>query len=249
VSTACTLCKPLTRYGLAGLLLGIATLATALLAGIGARQGRWHFLSALQWAEWAAYGAAVALVLSVIGLIQARPGARRRGLPHALAGLLSALPLVVMAAQWEYKARAYPPINDISTDTADAPVFWDMPVATDYPGGAVAAQQRAAYPDLAPLILPMTPEQAYAHALAVIQDQGWEIAATVPEEGRIEATVRSRLYGFVDEIAIRVAAEAEGAKIDVRSRSRTGRIDRGVNASRIRSYLHAVTERAAQTGR
>ena len=165
----------------------------------------------------------------------------------AVLGTLASLPLVLMAIQWEYAARAYPPINDISTDTQDAPVFWDMPIATDYPGGAVAEQQRAAYPDLAPLKLALAPAQAYEHALAVVKEQGWEIVATVPEEGRIEAMARSRLYGFVDEVAIRVTAEGSGARVDVRSRSRTGRIDRGVNAKRIRTYLAAVAAQAGQT--
>lgn len=237
--------RPLSRLALAGLLLGVSTQAIALLGGIGARQGWWHFLPALQWAEWAAYGAALALVLSLTGLVQARPGARRRGFALALLGTLASLPLVLMAVQWEYTARTYPPINDISTDTQDAPVFWDMPIATDYPGGKMAEQQRAAYPDLAPLTLALAPAQAYESALAVVKAQGWDIVSTVPEEGRIEATVRSRLYGFVDEVAIRVAAEGSGAKIDVRSRSRTGRIDRGVNAKRIRAYLAAVVQRAA----
>lgn len=245
MSTACTECKPLSRFALAGLLLSASALSAALLAGIGTRQGWWHFTQGLQGAEWAAYGAAVALLLSLAGLVQARTGARWRGRPHALVGLLTALPLVAMAAQWEYTARAYPPINDISTDTQDAPVFWDMPIATDYPGGAVAEQQRAAYPELAPLTLALAPAPAYESALAVVKAQGWDIVSTVPEEGRIEATARSRLYGFVDEVAIRVAAEGSGTRIDVRSRSRTGRIDRGVNAKRIHAYLAAVAQRAA----
>lgn len=241
-----TASRPLSRPALAGLLLGVITLAVALLGGIGARQGWWHFLQALQWAEWAAYGAVLALALSIAGLVRARPGGRQRGFVLAVLGTLASLPLVLMAIQWEYAARAYPPINDISTDTQDAPVFWDMPIATDYPGGPVAQQQRAAYPDLAPLQLALAPAQAYAHALAVVKEQGWEIVSTVPEEGRIEAVVRSRLYGFVDEVAIRVSAEGSGAKVDVRSRSRTGRIDRGVNAKRIRAYQAAVAEYAGQ---
>jgi len=241
-----TASRPLSRPALAGLLLGLITLAVALSGGIGARQGWWHFLLALQWAEWAAWGAALALVLSLTGLVRARPGGRQRGFMLAVLGTLASLPLVLMAVQWEYATRAYPPINDISTDTLDAPVFWDMPIATDYPGGAVAEQQRAAYPDLAPLQLALAPAQAYEHALAVVKEQGWEIVSTVPEEGRIEATARSRLYGFVDEVAVRVTAEGSGAKVDVRSRSRTGRIDRGVNAKRIRTYLAAVAAHAGQ---
>lgn len=150
-----------------------------------------------------------------------------------------------MALQWEVASRTAPPINDISTDTADAPVFWDMPNPTDYPGAKTAALQHAAYPDLVPLKLGLTPKQAFAQALLVAQAKGWTIVASVPAEGRIEATSSSLLYGFTDEVIVRVKAIEGGALVDVRSRSRLGRIDRGVNAKRIRAYLAALQERAA----
>lgn len=71
------------------------------------------------------------------------------------------------------------------------------------------------------------------------------IVASVPAEGRLEATTRSRLYGFTDEVIVRVKASDSGALVDVRSRSRLGRVDHGVNAKRIRAYLAALRQRAA----
>ena len=41
-----------------------------------------------------------------------------------------------------------------------------------------------------------------------------------------------------------IAASESGARIDLRSRSRIGRIDRGVNAKRIRAFLAALKESA-----
>lgn len=241
--------KPLSRLALPGLVLGAIAVAAIVVSGIGYRIGWWHFTVGLRVSEWAAYGAAVASVLSMLGLFHTRPGAAWRGLLVALLGLLVALPPVVMAVHWQYAARAYPAINDISTDTEDAPVFWDMPSPTDYPGSKTAALQRAAYPDLAPLKLAMPPDQAFAQALAVAKDKGWTIVASVPAEGRLEATASSLLYGFADEVIVRVKASDGGVQVDVRSRSRIGRIDRGVNARRIRAFLAAVHERAAQARR
>ena len=175
-----------------------------------------------------------------------RPGARQRGFLLSLLGIAASLPIVAIAAQWEYAARAYPPINDISTDTEDAPVFWDMPNPTEYPGAQMAALQRAAYPDLASLILSLAPDRAYALAMALIRDKGWEIVADEPKDGRIEAVDRSLLYGFKDEIIVRIAASDGGARVDLRSRSRIGRIDRGVNANRIRAFLAALKENAGK---
>ena len=241
--------KRLSLPAVSGLILGVAAIVTIVASGIGYRLGWWHFLVGLQVSGWAAYGAAVALVLSVLGLFQTRPGAARGGFVMALVGLLVALPPVAMALQWEYATRTTPPINDISTDTADAPVFWDMPNPTDYPGAKAAALQKAAYPDLAPLKLAMPADQAFAQAVAVADEKGWTIIASVPVEGRLEATTTSLLYGFTDEVIVRVKAADEGALVDVRSRSRLGRIDRGVNAKRIRGYLAALQDRAAQSRR
>lgn len=236
---------PMSKPAVSGLILGLAAITTIVASGIGYRLGWWHFTRGLQAAEWATYGAAIALFLSGLGLIQARPRAARRGLAIAVLGLLVALFPLAMALQWEYASRTTPPINDISTDTADAPVFWDMPNPTDYPGAKTAALQRAAYPDLVPLKLGLPPEQAFAQALSVAQEKGWTIVASVPAEGRIEATSSSLLYGFADEVIVRVKAADGGALVDMRSRSRLGRIDRGVNAKRIRAYLAALQQRAA----
>ena len=237
--------KPLSKAAVSGLILGLAAITIIVASGIGYRLGWWHFTRGLQVSEWATYGASVALVLSGLGLIQTRPRAARRGLAIAVLGLLVALFPLAMALQWEGASRTTPPINDISTDTADAPVFWDMPNPTDYPGAKTAALQRAAYPDVVPLKLGLPPEQAFAQALSVAEEKGWTIVASVPAEGRIEATSSSLLYGFTDEVIVRVKAADGRALVDVRSRSRLGSIDRGVNAKRIRAYLVALQERAA----
>lgn len=236
--------KRLSRSALSGVVLGAGGIAVLVALGIGYRLGWWQVGTALEISEWAVYAAALGLVMSVIGAVLSRPGAGQRGFLLSLFGITASLPVIAIAVQWEYATRTYPPINDISTDTEDPPVFWDMPNPTEYPGAETAALQRAAYPDLAPLILGVAPERAYALAIALIREKGWESVADEP--GRIEAVDRSFLYGFKDEIIIRVAASDGGARVDVRSRSRIGRIDRGVNAKRIRAILAALKENAGK---
>lgn len=238
--------KGLSKYALSGLVLGAGGIAALTVSAIGYRLGWWQVVTALSIAEWAVYVAALGLVVSAIGAVLSRPGTRRRGFLLSVIGIVASLPVVVMAMQWEYAARTYPSINDISTDIEDPPVFWDMPNPTLYPGAAAAALQRAAYPDLAPLNLSVAPDRAYALAKALTKDKGWEIIADEPKEGRIEAVERSLLYGFKDEIVIRITASDGGARVDLRSRSRIGRIDRGVNAKRIRSFLAALKESAGK---
>jgi len=59
-------------------------------------------------------------------------------------------------------------------------------------------------------------------------------------EGRIEATYTSMLYGFTDDVVVRVVADGAGSKVDVRSKSRVGRSDFGQNAKRIRTFLREL---------
>jgi len=70
------------------------------------------------------------------------------------------------------------------------------------------------------------------------------VVASAPEEGRIEATASSLLFGFIDEVAIRIKPTEGGALVDMRSRSRIGKVDRGVNAKRIRGFLAELQQRS-----
>jgi uncharacterized protein (DUF1499 family) len=236
--------KRLSKFALSGFVLGAGGIAALAASATGYRLGWWPVGTALTIAEWAVYAVTLGLAASVIGAILSRPGTGQRGFVLGLLGIAASLPIVAIAAQWEYAARTYPPINDISTDTEDPPVFWDMPNPTEYPGAQNAALQRAAYPDLAPLILTVAPGRAHALALTLAKEKGWEIVADEPKDGRIEVVDRSLLYGFKDEIIIRISASDGGSRVDLRSRSRIGRIDRGVNAKRIRAFLAALKENA-----
>ena len=146
-----------------------------------------------------------------------------------------------------------PPIHDITTDTADPPaIIAALPArqaehaaTAAYGGPATAAQQRAAFPDIVPVILPLSPAKAFDLALATAQSMPrWKITATDPAAGRIEASEASFWFGFVDDIVIRVAADGAGSRIDVRSLSRQGKGDLGVNAARVRAYIAALRRAA-----
>ena len=69
----------------------------------------------------------------------------------------------------------------------------------------------------------------------------WTITAADDASGTIEAVATTRLFGFQDDIAIRVRADGAGAsRVDVRSKSRDGKGDLGTNAARIRAYVTAL---------
>ncbi len=151
----------------------------------------------------------------------------------------------------------YPPIDDITTDTDNPPAFAASVVAlrkvegdnpATYQGAKIAELQKRAYPDIAPLSLAIPPAQAFSPALDTAQRMGWTLVDANPVTGRIQAADRSRWFGFTDDIAIRIAASGAGSRIDMRSASRLGRGDFGVNAARIRAYLAALRRSASGSG-
>src|SRR3546814_2006150 len=81
-----------------------------------------------------------------------------------------------------------------------------------------------------------------------ISDWSSDVCSSDLGEGHIEAVATTLLYGFEDEVVIRVAPTETGAVVDLRSRSRIGRGDLGTNAARIRSFLDDLREHAEGEG-
>jgi uncharacterized protein (DUF1499 family) len=236
----------------AGLALALASGLALLAAGPGYRFGWWSLGTGFAIIRFAAYGGIAAAAVSTAALILAPLRGQRRGMFRALAGLVIGLIAVGLPAYYLHTARSVPPIHDVSTDTEDPPAFEAIlplraaaPNPASYGGPAVAAQQRAAYPDIAPADYPIAPAAGFEAALAAARDMGWTIVATDEAAGRIEATDRTFWFGFVDDVIVRVRPTDAGSRIDVRSTSRVGVSDVGKNAARVRAYLAALRERLA----
>jgi hypothetical protein len=204
----------------------------------------------------ATFGAALALAALAMLLAFASFVAIWRqglgGLGRALTGLFVGLLLLAYPAYLGYRGWKLPPINDISTDTANPPAFTALaaqrpPGHLAYPGAAVAAKQRAAYPDLAPLQEDATPQRVYRAVLGVVIKRKWQLVDAHPpggarRSGTIELTARTPIMGFRDDISIRINPDEDGSVIDVRSASRLGVHDFGANASRVRALLEDIDD-------
>ena len=88
---------------------------------------------------------------------------------------------------------------------------------------------------------------AYDAAVEVINKRKWRIVdARAPQagrrDGRIEAVARTPIFGFRDDVVVRVRPDPDGARIDIRSTSRYGRHDFGTNAARVSSLSEAIDE-------
>ena len=183
----------------------------------------------------------------------------RRGVLTALLALLIPALGLGYAFYVRQQVKDVPPIHDISTDLVDPPAFSDAVYAARAAiRGANALDllnkrtaddalftdlQRASYPDIAHVTSGLTPERAFAVASALAREQRWIVTREDAAAGVIEATQESFWYGFIDDIAIRVRADGVGARVDMRSVSRVGRSDLGVNAARMRPYLTELRAR------
>ena len=232
-----------------GALLVVLALAAIVLAGLGSRWGWWHFRTGFQLLRWGGYAALGAALFTVAAAVVARGPARGRAL--AVAAVLAALALGTVWVPWSWRRTAgeVPPIHDITTDTENPPPFVALSGrrtgATnpeEYGGPEVAAQQRAAYPDVAPLTLDEPPARALARAADAARELGWAIVAVDTAAGRLEATDRTRWFGFYDDVVVRVTPAGGGSRVDVRSLSRVGGSDVGTNARRIRAFLERLRD-------
>ncbi|MGB5854505.1 MAG: DUF1499 domain-containing protein [Oceanisphaera sp.] len=223
-------------------------------------------------------GSLLCLLLPLVGIV----GTRLHWWPYyvgllwlvaALACALLLLPLALWQRQWlatasptllillvlpfMIKAFTLPAIHDISTDTQTPPTLTAATTLrsggdhnTDYAGTTVAQQQRATWPEIQPLIIQQPIKQVHAQVQALIAQRGWTITAN--SDTQLEAVVSSTLFGFRDDIAIRLTpvestavsndvhdlnSEQSATKVDMRSASRVGKSDLGANAERIRAFL------------
>jgi uncharacterized protein (DUF1499 family) len=243
----------LTRLiGALGLLLAVAALLLLAAGPVGWRVGWWSFrLAFTTLMPYAFYVGVAAMAVSVLALVVALGSIRRRGIVLAACGLV----IGGVAAYFPWHASemrgVYPPMHDITTDAADPPSFdfaaamraAEQGAGVAYPADAYATQQKY-YAGIEPALLAMPPAQAFDRVLAVVKARGWTIVKTDPQAGVIDAYDKSFWFGFTDDVAIRVTAAEPGdlnhSRVDIRSGSRQGRGDFGVNAARARGFMAAL---------
>lgn len=227
--------------------VALAAVMAALLAGLGNRWGWWDYRTGFLVLRFAAWGGVAATALSLFAIIVALRAGLRRGVVFGIHGVIIGALVFGVPAFKQIESRKLPPIHDITTDTANPPRFVavlplrkNAPNTAEYGGAVIAEQQRKGYPDIAPLMLEAPPAAAYERALKTARDAGWEIVAAVAEESRIEATATTLLFGFKDDIVIRITPAENGSRVDIRSVSRVGHSDLGANATRIREFLRQL---------
>ncbi len=159
------------------------------------------------------------------------------------AATLALIPILALGSQI-ITARSVPFIHNISTDVENPPAF-DKVVALrapehnplEYKAEDLADVQRQAYPNVKTVVVEMPLADAHAKAKSVVESLGWELVNSDSQAGIIEATETTFIWGFKDDVVVRLV-EADGTtKVDLRSVSRIGGSDLGANAKRIEKFL------------
>jgi hypothetical protein len=185
------------------------------------------------------------LTAAVVAVAAVARLARGRGIGLGGAtGLLVGAGFVLIAV----RGARVPAINDFTTDLADPPAFryaGTLPpnVGRDlsYPA-SFAPIQRACCADLRGARVPGARDEAFARARSLAQGTpGWTVTQADAAAGVIEVVATTRVFGFQDDIVIRVREEGgDTSRVDMRSKSRDGRGDIGANAARIRAFVAAL---------
>lgn len=193
------------------------------------------------------YGSYLAMFGGVLILVSLIVGRKNISNTKVFAGigLFLAIAVAINAYVWSVETKVgYPPIHDITTDVQNPPEFVkiaplreEAPNPVEYQGEEVSKVQLDFYPQVKTYRTDLNYDDAYDKALEAAQSMPWELVDENRFEGRIEAFHKLPWFGFIDDVVIRVAEDSLGTKIDVRSKSRVGRGDLGVNAKRIEDYL------------
>jgi uncharacterized protein (DUF1499 family) len=173
-----------------------------------------------------------------------------RGMSRVLLAFLIDAVVLAYPAYLGLQYRKVPAIHDITTDPIDPPRFdalarlrnGDGANTAVYAGLYSAEQQRLAYPDIEPVLLEIPAERAYQLALQLATKRKWlvidERAPQPPRRvGRIEAVARTPIMGFREDISIRVSADGDDSRVDIRSSSRYFESDLGSNAARVTKFI------------
>ena len=223
--------------------LSLITAATFLLSGYGYQWGLWGLGTGFSLLRYSAY-TAIALTVVSAGTYWFVRNSGFRAKAFTIVAFLLMGSATATALYWQQEARSVPPIHDITTDLDNPPAFSaivrlreDAPNPPEYAGEETAQAQREAYPGIQPMILSTGVQQVMDEAVNLIMDRGWEIVAINRNEQRIEATEKLAWFGFKDDVVLRFTETAEGTRVDMRSKSRIGRSDVGVNAKRIDRFL------------
>ncbi|MDH4386977.1 MAG: long-chain-fatty-acid--CoA ligase [Caulobacter sp.] len=244
-----------------GLLMALAPALVILAGAVGMRMGAWDWRTGFAAVMvngpapnlgWAPALLLLSILTGVIGLLVAAFGGWKRLWKKALLNLgVTAATIGALGAMIGMAAQA-PRIHDVATDWS-VPMLFSPKVMADrgpdanivepspvmpldgggFAGRRISEINAETCPAARPVILSTDTATAYQTAKAALLKSGLTLVTDEPANGRLEAYAASLIYGFKDDVVVRVRRQGGGSRIDMRSVSRVGLGDLGANCKRI----------------
>jgi uncharacterized protein (DUF1499 family) len=192
----------------------------------------------------------VALLLGLIGIFATRNPIRAPARPRAVIGTILGLFVVTPVLWIMLTGPKVPAINDITTDVDHPPEFAHAQELNanrgrdmKYDKAKYADRQLQGYGPLAPLKMPEPPDDAFKTVQRTAsQMPTWTITNANTATRTIEGYSTSVLFHFNDDFIIQVRqGEGGGSLLEMRSKSRDGIGDFGVNHKRIKDFFAAIS--------
>ena len=206
-------------------------------------------------------GLVAVIVLAFAGLGRIWFGGQL-GASEAVAGILVALVGLALPTWYISQFATLPALTDVDTSPRAPTTFRRLASLRpadanrlEVPDEVTIERQEVAYPDIRTMELERSATEVFDLVLEAVRRLEWNIEMSeAPRDapaGRIEATDRTMIMGFTDDVVVTVTGDDTHALVNVRSVSRYGLHDLGANATRIRTLFAEVKtalEKGEKTG-
>ena len=168
--------------------------------------------------------------------------------------------VLVFVLYWKNTLSKYPYIHDITTDfdnppqftfaeelrnseAGSSPITYDgsMKVERGPFTGTLSELQKEYYPDISNFIVNRSISEIKNIIEVAMLSSGIKISGYNEENFTIEGMEKSTFFGFTDDIAVRmIKLGSKEVLVDIRSKSRQGASDLGINAKRIEKLKASI---------
>jgi hypothetical protein len=143
------------------------------------------------------------------------------------------------------QAARYPLVNEVATNFGD-PLPLTSSIRVVPTGAAMQQLIDTTFPNARTRTYPIDATQMFATIEDLVDQRGWEVRTrreppTALDAGQINA-ISVSLFGFRDEVAIRVSGTPSGSTVDMRSVPLSGFHDFGENGRRVEEFLLALDQ-------
>jgi hypothetical protein len=173
-----------------------------------------------------------------------------RGWGKAVWGLFFGLVCLLPFAFLGYEAMRYPAVNEVTTDIA-TPLPLVSPVSVAPTSAALRDVIAAAFPNARTRSYPVDATEMFVIVDRLVEQRGWDVRTQRAPPGALGTgqinAIAVRLFGWRDEVALRIAGTTQGSTIDMRSVPLAGFVDFGENGRRIEEFLVALDQQITLT--